>query len=84
MRGKILPYRTKEASSYLDQLCDGIKQPYDKTVPTCYQHISQIAESVTKRQMTEAVIVVVPGGVSYPEELSCICCRHCPGGEPND
>ena len=84
MRGKILPYRTKEASSYLDQLCDGIKQPYDKTVPTCYQHISQIAESVTKRQMTESVIVVVPSGVSYPEELSCICCRHCPVGEPND
>ena len=75
-KGKPLPPGGKE---YFAQLINAKEEPEKHSMPICYRHIEGLAQSITRREMTEAVLVLAEPGFADPESLSTnmFCCFLC-------
>ena len=75
-KGKPLPPGGKE---YFAQLINAKEEPQKHSMPICHLHIKGLAQSISRREMTEAVVVLVEPGLADPESLSTniFCCFLC-------
>ena len=75
-KGKPLPPGGKE---YFAQLINAKEEPEKHSMPICYRHIEGLAQSITRREMTEAVLGLAEPGFAGPESLSSnmFCCFLC-------
>ena len=75
-KGKPLPPGGKE---YFAQLINAKEEPEKHGMPICYRHIEGLAQSISRREMTEAVLVLAEPGFADPESLSTnmFCCFLC-------
>ena len=66
-------------AKYFAQLINSRHEPETYSIPVCYRHIEGLAQSISRREMTESVLVLVEPGLAYPESLSTnmFCCLLC-------
>jgi len=67
------------SQKYLAKLIKAKAQPEKHSMPICYRHIEDLAQSISRREMTEAVVVLVDPGLADPESFSTnmFCCFLC-------
>ena len=48
-------------------------------MPICYRHIEDLAQSISRRELTDSVIVLVEPGLADPDRVSLnmFCCFLC-------
>ena len=75
-KGKSLPPGGKE---YFAQLIKAKDEPENHSMPICHRHIEGLAQSISQREMTEFVLVLVEPGLSESASLSTnmFCCFLC-------
>ena len=66
---------------YFAQLIKAKSEPEKHSAPICYRHIEDLAQSVSRREMTELVLVLVKQGIADPDCLStnmfsCFLCQR--------
>ena len=64
---------------YFAQLIKAKDEPENHSMPICHRHIEGLAQSISRREMTEAVVVLVGPGLADSESLSTniFCCFLC-------
>ena len=64
---------------YFAQLIKAKSEPEKHGMPICYRHIEDLAQSISRREMTESVLVLVEPGLADPDRLSTnmFCCFLC-------
>ena len=64
---------------YFAQLIRAKVEPEKHSMPICYRHIEGLAQSISRREMTESVLVLVEPGLPDPDSLSTnmFCCFLC-------
>jgi len=67
------------SQEYLDKLIRAKIEPEKHSMPICYKHIEGLAQSISRREMTESVLVLVEPGLADPDSLSpnMFCCFLC-------
>ena len=81
-------YRTPEqahrgypsgSQEYLAKLIRAKVEPEKHSMPICYRHIEDLAQSINRRELTDSVIVLVEPGLADPDRLSTnmFCCFLC-------
>ena len=75
-KGKPLPPGGKE---YFAQLIKAKSEPEKHGMPICYRHIEDLAQSISRRGVTESVLVLVEPGLADPNQVSpnMFCCFLC-------
>jgi len=75
-KGKPLPPGGKE---YFAQLIKAKDEPENHSMPICHRHIEGLAQSISRREMTEAVVVLVDLGLAHADNssTSMFCCFLC-------
>ena len=75
-KGKPRPPGGKE---YFAQLINAKEEPEKHSMPICSRHIEGLAQSISRREMTESVLALVEPGLADPESLSSnmFCCFLC-------
>ena len=76
--GEYLPPGAKE---YLAKLIRAKTQPEKHSMPICYRHIEDLAQSISRRGLTDSVLVLVEPGVTDPDRVlpnvfSCFLCQR--------
>ena len=51
---------------YFAQLIKAKSEPEKHGMPICYRHIEDLAQSISRRELTDSVIVLVEPGLSEP------------------
>ena len=71
-----LPPRGK---GYFAQLIKAKDEPENHSMPICHRHIEGLAQSISRREMTEAVVVLVDPGLAHADNssTSMFCCFLC-------
>ena len=64
---------------YFAQLIKAKVEPEKHSMPICYRHIEDLAQSISRREMTGSVLVLVEPGPADPDRLSTnmFCCFLC-------
>ena len=64
---------------YLAQLIRAKVEPEKHSMPICYRHIEGLAQSISRRELTDSVIVLVEPGLADPDQVSpnMFCCFLC-------
>ena len=77
-RPKREPLALGEAK-YFAQLINARLEPQTYSVPVCYRHIEGLAQSISRRKMTESVLVLVEPGLVGSGNFSTtiFCCFLC-------
>ena len=81
-------YRTPEqahrgypsgSQEYFAKLIRAKSEPEKHSMPICYRHIEGLAQSISRREMTESVLVLVEPGLADPDRVSpnMFCCFLC-------
>ena len=54
-------------------------EPEKHSMPICYRHIEDLAQSISRRELTDSVIVLVEPGLADPDRVSLnmFCCFLC-------
>ena len=75
-KGKPLPPGGKE---YFAQLINAKEEPEKHSMPICYRHIEGLAQSINRREMTEAVVVLVDPELAHTDNssINIFCCFLC-------
>jgi len=81
-------YRTPEkahrgspsgSQEYFAKLIRAKVEPEKHSMPICYRHIEDLAQSISRRELTDSVIVLVEPGLADPDRVSLnmFCCFLC-------
>jgi len=81
-------YRTPEkahrgypsgSQEYVAKLIRAKVEPEKHSMPICYRHIEDLAQSISRRELTDSVIVLVEPGLADPDRVSpnMFCCFLC-------
>ena len=81
-------YRTPEkahrgypsgSQEYVAKLIRAKVEPEKHSMPICYRHIEDLAQSISRRGLTESVLVLVEPGLAGPDQVSpnMFCCFLC-------
>ena len=64
---------------YFAQLIKAKDEPENHSMPICHRHIEGLAQSISRREMTEAVVVLVDPGLAHADNssTSMFCCFLC-------
>ena len=62
-------------TAYTRLLREAQAQPEKKSMPTCYEHIEALAQSIQRQELTSAVIVLVEPGIREPGIFGCFLCQ---------
>ena len=75
-KGEPLP---PSRAKYFAQLINSRHEPETYSIPVCYRHIEGLAQSISRREMTESVLVLVEPGPAGQDSLSIniFCCFLC-------
>ncbi len=75
-KGELLP---PSRAKYFAQLINSRQEPETYSIPVCYRHIEGLAQSISRREMTESVLVLVEPGPADQDSLSIniFCCFLC-------
>ena len=75
-KGKPRPPGGKE---YFAQLINAKEEPEKHSMPICSRHIEGLAQSISRREMTEAVVVLVDPCLAHADNssTSMFCCFLC-------
>ena len=65
-RGNLAP----GGKEYFAQLIKAKVEPEKHSMPICYRHIEGLAQSISRHEMTESVLVLVEPGLADPDSLS--------------
>ena len=67
------------SQEYLAKLIRAKVEPEKHSMPICYKHIEGLAQSISRREMTDSVIVLVKPGLADPDRVSpnMFCCFLC-------
>ena len=60
---------------YTKLLREAHDQPGTRSMPTCHEHIEALAQSIHRRKLTDAVIVLVDPGIREPDIFGCFLCQ---------
>ena len=83
-------YRTPEkahrgypsgSQEYVAKLIRAKVEPEKHSMPICYRHIEDLAQSISRRELTDSVLVLVKPGLADPDHalfniLSCFLCQR--------
>jgi hypothetical protein len=69
------PSAHPDASRYVGLLSKAKTRPDRDSLPVCYLHVEEMAQSIHRREMVDTVIVVVKPGIKEPELFSCVLCQ---------
>jgi hypothetical protein len=58
------------SQEYFAKLIRAKSEPEKHSTPICYKHVGGLAQSVSRREMTESVLVLVKSGIADPDCLS--------------
>ena len=66
---------------YLAQLIRAKSEPEKHGMPICYRHIEDLAQSISRRELTDSVLVLVEPGLADPDRVSpnmfsCFLCQR--------
>ena len=81
-------YRTPEKAhrgspsgyqGYFAKLIRAKSEPEKHSMPICCRHIEDLAQSISRRELTDSVIVLVEPGLADPDRVSLnmFCCFLC-------
>ena len=64
---------------YFAQLINAKEKPEKHSMPICYLHIEGLAQSISRREMTEAVVVLVDPELAHTDNssINIFCCFLC-------
>ena len=64
------------SQEYLAKLIRAKVEPEKHSMPICYRHIEDLAQSISRRELTDSVIVLVEPGLADPDRVSLnmFCC----------
>ena len=64
---------------YFAQLIKAKDEPENHSMPICHRHIEGLAQSISRREMTEAVVVLVDPELAHTKNSSTnmFCCFLC-------
>ena len=66
-----------DAPHFLDLLTKAKDHPDKHSVPICHLHVEGMAQSISKREMSDMVLVLVDPGRRDPDLFSCfLCCKE--------
>ena len=66
-----------DAPHFFDLLTKGKDHSDKHSVPICHLHVEGIAQSISKREMSDMVLVLVEPGRRDPDLFSCfLCCKE--------
>ena len=67
------------SQKYLAKLIKAKAQPENHSMPICYRHIEDLAQSISRRGLTDSVLVLVEPGVADPDRVlpNIFCCFLC-------
>ena len=67
------------SQEYLAKLIRAKVEPEKHSMPICSKHIEGLAQSISRREMTDSVIVLVEPGLAEPDRVSpnMSCCFLC-------
>ena len=67
------------SQEYFAKLIRAKSEPEKHSMPICYKHIEGLAQSISRREMTDSVIVLVEPGLADPDRVSpnMFCCFLC-------
>ena len=74
MRRGVTAYHPYEFH-YIRLLTEAQVEPDTKSMPACHEHIEALAQSIHRRKLTDAVIVLVDPGIREPDIFSCFLCQ---------
>jgi len=74
MRRGVTAYHPYEFN-YIRLLSEAQAEPDAKSMPACHEHIEALAQSIHRRKLTDAVIVLVDPGIREPDIFSCFLCQ---------
>ena len=74
MRRGVTAYHPFEFN-YIRLLSEAQAEPDAKSMPACHEHIEALAQSIHRRKLTDAVIVLVDPGIREPDLFSCFLCH---------
>ena len=63
-----------DAKRYLGLLVKAKAQPEKHSIPICHLHIAGMAESISRREESDMVLVVVESGSKPPDLFGCFLC----------
>jgi len=77
-------HRTEEylpsgGQEYFAKLLRAKVEPEKHSMPICYRHIEDLAQSICRRGLTDSVLVLVEPGVADPDRVlpNIFCCFLC-------
>ena len=76
MRGRVLTRLHPGETPYTKLLREAHDQPETRSMPTCHEHIEALAQSIHRRKLTDAVLVLVDPGIREPDIFSCFLCQR--------
>ena len=66
-----------DAPHFFDLLTKAKDHPDKHSVPICHLHVEGMAKSISKREMSDMVLVLVEPGRRDPDLFSCfLCCKE--------
>ena len=67
------------SQEYLAKLIRAKEEPEKHSMPICYEHIEGLAQSISRRELTDSVLVLVEPGLADPDQVSpnMFCCFLC-------
>jgi len=66
-----------DAPHFFDLLTKAKDHPDKHSVPICHLHVEGMAQSISKREMSDMVLVLVEPGRRDPDLFSCfLCCKE--------
>ena len=67
------------SQEYVAKLIRAKVEPEKHSMPICYRHIEDLAQSISRRGLTESVLVLVEPGLADPDQVSpnMFCCFLC-------
>jgi len=75
LRGKVPP----GGKDYFAKLLRAKVEPEKHSMPICYKHIEDLALSISRRELTDSVLVLVEPGIAEPDRVlpNIFCCFLC-------
>ena len=69
------------SQEYFAKLIRAKSEPEKHSLPICYRHIEDLAQSISRRELTDSVFVLVEPGLADPDHvlfniLSCFLCQR--------
>ena len=67
------------SQEYFAKLIRAKSEPEKHSMPICYRHIEDLAQSISRRGLTKSVLVLVEPGLADPDRVSpnMFCCFLC-------